>query len=247
MNTSNEFFDTASSFYNSMVGFNGTVDRRVELLKSWLPDLPARVADIGAGSGIDTFSAIKLGHKVVSFEPSAGMLSSLNHFAREINVDVETCNAGIESIPEMYDSNFDVAFSLGNTLALVEPSKLAEGFHRLYAILKPGGKFVMQILNYRKILQDRQRIIGITSDNEYTYIRFYDFIQDILQFNILRFTTMHPGERELITTKIYPYTHETITSMADNAGFQTLRIRGGLDGRVFDELNASDLVLEFLK
>jgi ubiquinone/menaquinone biosynthesis C-methylase UbiE len=64
-----------------------------------LPEPPARVLDVGAGTGFLALAAARLGHAVTALDLSAGMLERLSEQARRAGLDVAVVHGDAASPP----------------------------------------------------------------------------------------------------------------------------------------------------
>ncbi|MFZ1279858.1 MAG: hypothetical protein WAR59_03410, partial [Ignavibacteriaceae bacterium] len=110
-------------------------------------------------------------------------------------------------------------------------------------LLKKDGRVLIQILNYEKILEDKERIVNITKKDIEYFIRFYDFGKNDLTFNILKFSANQTTKKELISTKIFPYIAKDLKKVFKKVGFKKIELFGGLDKKPFDAKTSSDLIL----
>ncbi len=133
--------------------------------------------------------------------------------------------------------------SLGNTFANIPKERFLKSLKRCYDILKPNGKLVIQVLNYEKILADKQRIVNITESADKYFIRFYDFTTEHIVFNILTFSKTDPGQNKLISTKIYPHSRENIESGLERAGFNSVQFYSDFQLAPYNKEQAKDLFI----
>jgi ubiquinone/menaquinone biosynthesis C-methylase UbiE len=241
--TNEIFFDEVSSFYDGMIDFQNSLTRRGDLLKNLIDKNFKTVADLGCGTGIDSIAMAKMGLIVTAFDQSSGMISRAKQNAASEGVQIHFEKSSLNAISRKYTLKFDIALSLGNTLANLEPAKLKAAINTAYLLLKNKGKLVIQILNYYAILKKQERIINITRKNDLTFVRFYDFYPKFMNFNILTYNTEKPTEKNLYTTKLYPYLHEDLTGMLKSAGFRKVRSFGSLSLNKYVKTRSGDLVI----
>jgi len=243
MKTNNVFFNSASAYYDKMIDFNSALQKRKTLLSNFADDKIKTVADVGCGTGVDSISLFQLGLSVIAFDPSVEMINVAKVNCKNLKAKIDFYNYPASEIPKTFYSRFDLVVSLGNTIANINPKQLERSLVKFYKLLKDDGKILIQILNYEKILKDKERIVNITKkDNEY-FIRFYDFGKKDLTFNILRFNADKTSEKELISTIIFPYTSTDIKQILKKTGFKKIEIFGGLNKKSFDLNSSNDLIL----
>jgi ubiquinone/menaquinone biosynthesis C-methylase UbiE len=243
MISNNNFYNSASVYYDKMIDFDSALQKRKILLSIFIDEKIKSVADVGCGTGVDSISLSLLGLNVISFDPSAEMINTARTNSEKHNCKIDFHNFGANEISKTFSSKFDLVVSLGNTLANISSSQIEKSTFKLYKMLNNNGKVLIQILNYEKILQDKERIVNITKkDNDY-FIRFYDFGKKDLTFNILRFSADQTTKKELISTKIFPYTSKELKKVFKEAGFKKIELFGSLDKKTFDPKISNDLVL----
>lgn len=237
------FFDNISSFYDDMIGFKTALERRKIILNKFLTGTMHTAADLGSGSGLDSVSLALSGLKVTAFDQSEGMLEQADKNASAFGADVQFVKSSLDKISRRFNNKFDVAFSLGNTLANLPLNKLAAAVGKIGDVLNDHGTAVIQILNYSQILKENNRIINITEMNGHVYVRFYDFMPEYLNFNILKFNKDKPAERVLYTTKLYPHTKDAFSKLLRENGFRKVNYYGSLGLHKFEKNTSKDLVI----
>ena len=113
--------------------------------------------------------------------------------------------------------------------------------------MREEGELHIQILNYEKILLDKKRIVSITSSEEKYFVRYYDFNENNIVFNILQFDKTNPANHQLISTKIFPYSAEDFTHALKKAGFKTTKYHGSFNFTPFDPQTSNDLIITTVK
>ncbi len=239
----NVFYNELASDYDNMISFKKAVENRKKLVKTFLSSELNFVADIGCGSGVDSIALSLSGLKVVAFDPSSEMLKAAESNSKRMNVQPVFHNSTADKIPNEFDNNFDLVLSLGNTFANISTDKLQESIQRCYDILKPSGQLIIQILNYEKILADKNRIVNITEGKNKFFIRFYDFIDEQIVFNILTFAKNKIFDYKLSSTEIYPHNTKNFESGLRASGFKHTKFFGDLQLSEFVILQSKDLII----
>ena len=102
---------------------------------------------------------------------------------------------------------------------------------------------IFQILNYELVLKKHERIVNITEKNESFFVRFYDFKDDYLVFNILKFSKDNPKDKILISTDLFPYTFNQISELLNSLDFKSVNFFGDNELNSFDITSSKDLII----
>lgn len=107
-------------------------------LLDFLPEPPACVLDVGAGSGRDTAWLASLGHEVIAVDPSPGMLAQAR--LRHPGLAVRYLHDGLPELTRTLRTGISFDFVLVNAVWMhVPPADRRRAFRKLVTLLKPGG------------------------------------------------------------------------------------------------------------
>lgn len=238
-----EFYNSFAEDYNQMIPLEKQVETKTNFFKRFIDDNTKSAADLGAGSGADSIALAKIDLKVTAFEPSIEMLKQAQANFKNQNVNVAIHNKRIAEIDNSFYNSFDLIVSMGNTLANINRSEIEPSIKNIIALLNPGGKAIIHILNYDKVLTDQERIVNITESNSKQFIRFYDFCKEKIFFNILSFNKNDFTKRELITTEIYPYTKALLGKLFQQNDISKIESYGDVKLNEFDKSKSPNLIL----
>ena len=243
----NAFYDELASDYDDMISFEKAVEKKKKLFKNFLTSEMKSAADIGCGSGVDSIALSLSGLKVTAFDPSSEMLKIAKANTARTNSKVEFHNYTADNIPTEFNSQFDLVVSLGNTFANISKDKFNDSIKTCQDLLKPKGQILLQVLNYEKIISENQRIVNITEGKDNYFIRFYDFLDEYILFNILTFSKTDPAQNKIISTKIYPHTLENFMSGLEIAGFNEFQFYSNFELSSYNKEQSKDLVVRAFK
>ena len=244
--SSADFYDDVSEFYEKMIDFEKNLQLRVKAYKNIFEQVgPA--ADLGCGIGLDSIALAMNGHDVTAFDISPKMIDETNKNAAKFGLTIKTEVSSLESIPAAYKNNFMNVVCVGNTIAHLNSTQLKRVLKKIYGLLKPGGKLFLHILNYETIRKQNKRVNNIAVRNGMTIIRFYDFFEQHLNFNILSFKVGEPKNFQLVTTRHYPHTKNEISLLLKFAGFNRIKFSKNFDGENFNLLDSKDMFITATK
>ena len=224
------FYDAAASSYDTMTDFARRVPREAAVLQPLVGRFGIRsAADMGCGTGVHVCALSTLDVATTGYDVSAEMLRRAR-----VNAGAYSSARFVEGdfvTPALYNSGaVDAIFCLGNSLAHIESDgELAHTFSHWRGALRGGGRAIVQLLNYERILADRERVVAVRSDAGTTIVRFYDFTEPRLTFNILTIdATAQPIRHTLHTTLLTPFTVSQLREAAAAAGFAAVKIFSSL-------------------
>jgi SAM-dependent methyltransferase len=109
---------------------------------------PARLIDLGCGTGRLIVPLAKAGWRVLGVDLSAEMLAVAREKARAEGAEVELLQANLAELDALPDGSFDHAACLFSTLGMVIGAevrrRVVSHAHRL---LRPGGRFILHAHN----------------------------------------------------------------------------------------------------
>ncbi len=208
------FYQELSRYYDEIF----PVDEQEMRFVTGLVRGRAAVLDIGCGTGNKTvhFSAGASG--ITGIDSDGGMIAKAQRGNSRANIryvvqDMRGIGAAFKDTP------FDGILCLGNTLVhLPSPRAIGELLGDVYGLLRPGGVFVFQILNYDRLMA---RNITSLPDLETPHVRFtrrYAWNGADMHF----VTSIHikaTGETLHNDIILYPLRKDELTAMLTAAGF----------------------------
>lgn len=108
----------------------------LDAVRRFLPPAPARVLDVGAGTGFLALQAAQLGHVVTALDLSSGMLDHLRAKAAASGLSVTTVVGGADAPP---DGLFDAVIERHVLWTLPDPSGALTAWRRVC----PSGRLVL--------------------------------------------------------------------------------------------------------
>jgi SAM-dependent methyltransferase len=242
----NTFYDEVSDFYGQMIDFEKNLDLRINAYKTIFPQKGC-AADFGCGIGLDSIALAINGHSVTAVDISPKMIVEAKLNATKYNVNIKAHVHSFSSLPKSFSKKFNSVVSVGNTIAHLNSNQLKKAIKKMYGVLLPDGKIFMHILNYSLIRKQNTKINNIAKRDGKIIIRFYDFSDDKLQFNILSFPVDSPKNYKLVTTPHYPHTKREINFYLKNAGFKKIKFMKNFSGEQFNDKDSKDVFIQAIK
>jgi SAM-dependent methyltransferase len=206
-----------------------------------------RVLDAACGTGHHAIALAQEGYQVVGADLSAPMIEKAGENAAAHGVDVEFTVAGLGEYAAL-GRTFDAAICLGNSLPhLLSETSVSEALADFAAVLRSGGLLVIQNRNFDRVWRERERFISPQSfrdgEGEWLFVRFYDFYEESLAFNMLRLRRRPDGwAQDVESTELRPIFEQDLASALAATGFGPVSLLGGYDGAPFDPAESGDLI-----
>jgi len=239
--------------YRRLIAWPSRIRREWPLIESVLAGGPTeRVVDLGSGTGEHSRFLADRGFEVVGIDASKSMID--RSLETPLPDGLTFIDGSITEVDRLAGGGFGGAICLGNTLPHLTTDAALEAFvGALRRTLLPGGRLLLQLLNYEKIFRHRQRHLPLSfrprEDEEIVFLRLLTPQAD---GDILFYPTtlrLRPGEDppvELVSTKevrLRGWRRDRLEEAFGAAGFTQLRWLGAFDGSPFESLVSPDLIL----
>jgi SAM-dependent methyltransferase len=245
-------FDEIALAYDNSIDWVTRLKREMPFLLEALKESEDNhVLDMACGTGRHSVELATHGMKVVGFDSSQAMIGFAKNLARERNTQIDFRVADMMDFRSVVDGPFDEVLCLGNSLALL-PS--AEDFKRVvasvYSVLRPGGFFIAQVLNFQEILRTGFRFFpikgGVTSKNEdVIFSRFYEHGES--SHSTLVACSFVKQNRDWVTsisTQLVLHTDmELMRGVLESAGFSELEFFSDYSQTPFNPESARNLIV----
>ncbi len=239
--------------YRKLIAWPKRLAREWAFLKAPLSAGPSRrLLDLGSGTGEHARFLAGEGFEVVGVDVSEAMLER----AREGGVPpgVTFLHGDLVHVDQLVSGRFGGAVCLGNTLTHVtDLDALTNLFSAVRRVLLPGAPFILQVLNYERLVRNGQRCLPLT------------FIQDEEGESIfLRVMTHQPGGGVIFTPSVLRYrpdgqpplevvsSHNVplhgwlrpdLESALGHAGFADRHVYGTMADTSYDPCESTDVVI----
>ncbi len=240
------FYRKLSENYDAMTRLEQRWNSEKEILQKWLQKYPFRRGlDAACGTGLHTLLLSQLGVEMWGADISREMLKHARKNARTAGVSIRWIQTPLEKLSKNIHHQFQAVLCLGNSIPhLLTKSQLLSTFRNFYHLLEPGGWVILQLLNYHKILSDKQRIISIHRMDNLEFIRFYDYEGKFINFNVLTIAwEKQKTISELHSTLLYPYTLEELQNYLQRVRLFPIAVYGDMHFSKFDRKTSPNLVI----
>lgn len=252
--------------YRNVFAWADRLRREGPFLDAVLGDAPSRtLLDIGCGTGEHARHLAELGWNVVGIELSERLVEEAQDLAGDTEAGGrarfllhDAAQSG--TLPE---APFGAAMCIGNGLAYVEDEAALDRFFTGVAEgLQPDAPFLMQMLNYERIVDTGMRTLGVNvrpmpagtvgaqERDELVFLRLFRARPGERAVDFYPVTlTLTPGQEPLVEVQTasevvhYGWRRAEVESSLRRTGFTDVRILGTMAEVPFVPLESPDLVV----
>ncbi|HOF87098.1 MAG TPA: class I SAM-dependent methyltransferase, partial [Armatimonadota bacterium] len=233
--------------YDIMVDWGVRLERERPFFAHLFADAQAkRVLDVGCGTGHHARLFAAMAPLVVGIDPSAAMLARAQTLTDGDNP--RFIEGGFSDIPALPGA-FDVITVLGNTLAHAHNARgLARALKAMRLALAPGGRLVIQAINYDSLLVARSRWLPVVArraeGKEYLFLREHRIAGRHAEFTIITAVRDDQGWHQQVERNSHvPLTSELLQAALDAAGFRAAQFFGDFHGAEYDPASSGSMVV----
>lgn len=191
-----------------------------------------RILDMGCGNGNKT-AELAGDAQTVGFDANPGMIDAANRLNARPNIRymvLEMVDVG-QTFPA---ASFDAALCLGNTLAhLTDTDALQAAFEQTRMVLEEGGEFILQILNYDRILDNNVTSLPVIDAKHVRFIRNYEWRNGDMHF-VTELEVKNGGTYHNDVV-LQPIRKRELAEALEQAGFSRIDYFGGYLGIPYDK------------
>jgi SAM-dependent methyltransferase len=235
-------YDAFSADYDRFVRWDRRLAHELPFVEAQLSAVQARhVLDVACGTGQHAIALAERGYEVVGADVSAGMVAQARKNAEVRGTDLDFVQAGFGEVAAAVEDTFDAVLCLGNSLPhVLTPDALVQAVGDMAAVLSPGGLLFVQIRNFDRVIEERNRWMPPQShregEDEWLFLRFYDFEpHGTLAFNVV---TLHrrgaeEWQQHVEVTRLQPWRQADLLDVVHKAGLTGVRCWGDMSGAAY--------------
>lgn len=214
------FYEMLVNDYNLIFPYRQTT---YDFLKSNL-DNKKKILDLAAGIGTYTSEFQKQGFDVLGVELSKDMVDKGKKLHGEINL----IEGDMRNFGQANPGPYDLIYCIGNSIVhLDSKDEIKEMFKTIYDNLADGGRMVIQIVNYDRVMQ--KQLTGLPSieyGNNQTFERLYNFKGAKIEF---KGRLLNGGKVVEDSVMLLPLLRGELTGMINSIGFKDMKFYSGFD------------------
>jgi ubiquinone/menaquinone biosynthesis C-methylase UbiE len=246
-------FDDLSQAYDNSIDWDSRLSREMPFLLSILgPPEGKRVLDLACGSGRHAVFLAVEGAEVIGLDTSKTMIQMAKKHAQSEDVKVNFIVADMKDILSVVEGSFDFVTCLGNSLALLpEIESVRQVLRGVHEIMKIGGSFVAQMLNFEEIHWTGFRSFPpktgrLNDGTEVTFSRLLEHT-DYPDSSTLIMASFRGNEQdtfaEVSTQKVLNLNQRIIDEALRSAQFEDFEVYADFDRSLFDRKYSRNMVV----
>ncbi len=246
-NNQNKFYTTISKYYAEIFPSNPA---QLNFVKNKTGDLHEKqILDIGCATGELAIQLANSGAKVTGIDLNEDLITQANNgigefrFAGNNKLESELISPNpifqngnmLDLKIDFQPEQFDIVLCFGNTLVHLEDEKqVLQMFEGVSSVLKSGGKFLLQILNYDYIVDEKVSELPSIETENIKFIRKYLFEND-LKHVLFQTDLVLKMENEVISneTKLLALKSKDIVQMLNKSGFKNIELHSNFKQEPF--------------
>jgi len=184
-------YDKMNWLYNALYGDISTeqlqhldrIEMHKELLQSF-GNKEISILDSACGNGVQATALALNGYHVTATDISGEMIKLAREFSEKHNVELKTSVNSWLELPDLFHSQFDIVFNIGNSIVHSLNSTTREcDISALIQVLKKEGTLVIETRNWEKVIAENKRftVYDKVSYLNKSYIPMYHWILNGLE------------------------------------------------------------------
>ncbi|MFW6248553.1 MAG: class I SAM-dependent methyltransferase [Bacteroidota bacterium] len=227
-----EFYKSIAEQYDNIFPFNPA--QKDFTLQHISPSHAEKdLLDIGCGTGSLAIQLAPHFKRVVGIDLDETMIERARTKARGEKGTTNFEAMDMAQLAQKFEPNsLDAAICFGNTLVHLEDGSAIESFfEQVNKCLKPGGDFLLQIINYDRILSEDITKLPTIENDVIMFERFYNYLglRHRIEFNTV-LTIKKTGEKVENTVKLYPLKKQEVIQALPNTGYTDVMFYGDFQG-----------------
>jgi glycine/sarcosine N-methyltransferase len=232
-------YKSLASFYDSLFPLK---ESRLVFIHSLLNKTPLAILDLGCATGELVLALAKKGHHLAGIDLDGEMIRLAAAKARKQGVSAEFREMDMLRIESCFPpGSFDRILSFGNTLVHLDSLETIKNiFGSIKRLLKTGGKVIVQVVNYDRILAEGIKVLPQLESRHAVFHREYRYHESKPHVDfITRLQDKKSGHVLESLATLYPLGFEELRQILVDENFHGLEFFGSENGEPYtNESNA---------
>ena len=222
------FYESIAKVYDYIFPKNRKQLEFVESIKKISNE--EKILDIGCATGNLTELLGEKTRNIVGIDLDKELLKE----AKEKHPNLNFENMNMLKINEKFEENsFDRVVSFGNTLVHLDSrEEVEEFFQKVYKTLKFNGFFIVQIINYNRVIEKNIKNLPTINNEKVKFVRDYEYDKSIGKVDFITELTIKEANLNIKNNiKLLALTKIEIQKFLGEIGFRNIEFYGDFEGR----------------
>ncbi|MCK4766459.1 MAG: class I SAM-dependent methyltransferase [Candidatus Aminicenantes bacterium] len=240
-------YEKISSYYDMLFPLK---EARLSFVGSFLKEGGQKILDVGCATGELALALTGKGHRVTAFDLDGDMIHAAREKTKNRGLKVEFVEKDMAALGRDFrPASFDAVVCFGNTLVHLENREKIEDFFRgVLKVLKKGGVFLFQVVNFDRVLSGEIKKLPVLENENFTFLREYFLQEGTRRIRFGARLILKKEEKVLeSSTFLYPLTFQEAQTALKNAGFAKQQFFGNDRKTPFDRERSPALIAAGLR
>lgn len=222
------FYESIAKVYDYIFPKNRKQLEFVESIKKISSE--EKILDIGCATGNLTELLGEKTGNIVGIDLDKELLKEAKYKHPNLNFE----NMNMLKINEKFEENsFDRVVSFGNTLVHLDSrEEVEEFFQKVYKTLKFNGFFIVQIINYNRIIEKNIKNLPTIDNEKVKFVRDYEYDKSIGKVDFITELTIKEANLNIKNNiKLLALTKVEIQKFLGETGFRNIEFYGDFERR----------------
>ncbi|MBZ4644328.1 MAG: hypothetical protein PWQ25_365 [Deferribacteres bacterium] len=207
-----ETYEKMSEIYDEIFPFDENAYRLLKLMTNEGDS----VLDIGSSTGGYVNRFIQDGYNAIGLEYTKGFG----------NYSYPILFGDMRKLP-FKENSFDFIYSIGNTVCHLDSRRdFLEFMKNIFSLLKPKGRFLMQIINYDRIFSQSIKSLPAIETENFIFTRDYEYDNPSSLNFIGKITDKNGQIVHQFNQKLTPFIYQDIIWVTNSCGFSFVQFFG---------------------
>ncbi len=236
-------------WYDRTINWSARLSRELPVLMDVFgPPGSGGVLDAGCGTGRQATDLAKRGYRVTAADGSEEMLRFARQQAAAEAADVRFVHARYDGLRSAGLAGFDGVYCIGNSLAAAGSAEgVATALAQFAAVLRPGGRMFVQVLNFDPMRRTAPCVQGprvaLVDGREYISVRQFHFVDDRVDVTNITIWNEDGWRQRSHTGRLYPVALDELRTWCDIAGLHIDHLWGSYNREAFALVKSVDLIV----
>jgi 2-polyprenyl-3-methyl-5-hydroxy-6-metoxy-1,4-benzoquinol methylase len=198
-----------------------------------------KTLDLGCATGEYSLALSRKGFETLGIDIDANMIELAMQKNKKLSLLARFLLGNCLDV--VYKNQFVNIFCIGNTLVHLNSfEEIKSSLKHIFESLKVDGTFVLQILNYDRILEKEVKSLPTLKNKGVSFVRKLTYDGEKIHF----FTTLKTKSEEFENeTLLYPITSSPLIDLLQELGYRDLEVLDGFSDNPFSSKESYQLVI----